>query len=416
MKLTLILTLALFAAHAFAAQSFAATPAELAVRQAAGNIEKQPTHYPHYNALAMAYARRARETSDIQFYAEAEEALRKSFAIAPNNFEALKVEAFLQLERHEYARALDSATKLNKAMPDDVSIYGYLVDANAELGNYKEAIAAAQWMLDLRPGNVGGLIHAAYLREVHGKLVGALDLMQTAYQSTPPSETEDRAWMLAQMSHLELLTGDLAKAESYANSALAVFPDYHRALAALAQVRMAQGRQADAVLLFNQRYAAAPHTENLYALAEAQELAGRREDAQASFRAFEGKSLAESELPDNSNRELIAYYVDRAHQPAKALAIARREIAYRHDVFTLDSYAWALAANGEYAEANRQLQTALAVGVKDQTILFHAGSIALRLHLNDKAEEYLTDAAARHSRDAANLLAEMRGEAPAGER
>ena len=44
------------------------------------------------------------------------------------------------------------------------------MDANVELGNYKEAMAAAQWMLNLRPGNVDGLIHASYLRELHGNL------------------------------------------------------------------------------------------------------------------------------------------------------------------------------------------------------------------------------------------------------
>jgi tetratricopeptide (TPR) repeat protein len=345
----------------------------------------------------MAYARRARETSDAQFYARADETLRRSFAIAPGNFEGMKVEALLQLERHEYASALQSATKLNQAVPDDLSVYGYLVDANVELGNYKEAIAAAQWMLDLRPGNSGGLIHASYLRELHGNLAGALDLMRMAYEATPPSETADRAWMLAQTSHLELLAGGLTQAESDANSALRTFPDDRHALAALAKVRVAQGRYGDAVSLLRQRYLAAPHPENLYALAEAQELAGQHEDAQASFRKFETLSLTETESPDNSNRELVSYYVDHAGDPAKALEVARREIARRHDVFTIDSYAWALAANKEYAEANRQLQTALAVGVKDPAILYHAGSIALHLREDQKAEAFLKDAAARHA-------------------
>jgi len=49
---------------------------------------------------------------------KAEEALQKSFAIAPDNFDASKVETFLQLERHEYARALEIATKLNKKTPE----------------------------------------------------------------------------------------------------------------------------------------------------------------------------------------------------------------------------------------------------------------------------------------------------------
>jgi tetratricopeptide (TPR) repeat protein len=409
MKSALLLSLALFAAS-----SFAATPAETAVKQALANIETQPTHYPYYNALAMAYARRARETSDAQFYAKAEEALGKSFHIAPDNFEGLKVETSLELVRQEFARALESATRLNKMVPDDVSVYGYLVDANDELGNYKEAVAAAQWMLDLRPGNVPGLVRASYLRELHGNLAGALELMQMAYDSTPFPESEDRAWLLTQLAHLQYVSGDLAKSEQYAASALGVFPDYHHALAVLAQVRVAQGRYSDAVPLLRTRYNAVPRAENLYALAEAQLLAGQHEDAEASFQKFEQQSQAESASADNSNRELIAYYIDHAHNPAKALAIARRELARRHDVFTIDSYAWALAANGDYQAANQQLQTALEVGVKDQTLLFHAGSVALHLQQTEKAETYLKDAAARHSREATDLLAEMRTKSQTG--
>jgi tetratricopeptide (TPR) repeat protein len=405
MKSTLLFTLALFSAPLFAA-----TPAELAIKQAMGDIEKQPSHYPYYNALAMAYAGRERETSDVRFYAKAAETLQKSFAIAPENFEGLKVETLLQLGRHEFAKALEAATRLNKKVPDDVAVYGYLVDANVELGNYKEAVAAAQWMLDLRPGNVGGLVRASYLRELHGNLAGALDLMQMAYDATPLSETADRAWMLAQLAHLDLLTGDLTKAEMYASSALRVFPDYHYGLAALAQVRTAQGRYEDAVSVLRKRYEAAPHAQNLYDLAEGQELAGQHEDAQASFRIFEQQSRAESGFDNNSNRELILYYVDRAGEPAKALEIARRELARHPDVFTLDSYAWALAANGDYASAEQQLRKALEMGVKDQKVLYHAGSIALRLHQNEKAETYLKDAAERYSREAADLLAGIRGE------
>jgi len=363
----------------FAAQSYAATPAEMAIQQATANVAKQPDHAPYYNSLAMAYARRARETSDVAYYAKAEETLTKSFAITPDNFEGLKIKTWLQLGRHEFANALETATKLNKISPDDLSVYGYLVDANVELGNYDAAVTAAQWMLDLRPGNTAGLVRAGYLRELHGNLTGALEVMQMADDSTGLSQTEDRAWLFTQMAHLELLAGDVAKAENYATTALSVFPDYHYALAQLAQVRIAQTRYADAVTLLAKRYAAAPHAENLYALAEAQALAGQKEEAAVSFQKFEGQSLAETNLTDNSNHELIFYYVDHAGNADRALEVARREVARRHDVFTLDAYAWALAASGDYKAADAQIQKALAVGVRDPKVLFHAGSIAMHL-------------------------------------
>ena len=336
----------------------------------------QPGTKYDWNSLAMAYARLARETSDVGYYTRAEETLAKSFAIAPDNYEGLKVKAWLLLGRHEFAKAAELATKLNRENPDDVTVYGYLADAQAELGNYKEAVAAVQWMLNLRPGNVAGLTRAAYLRELHGDIDGALELMQMALDSMPFHETEDRAWMLTQMAHLHLLAGRTQKAEALANSALDVFPSYHYALGALAQVRLVQKRYADAVSLLQRRYDSAPHPENLFSLAEAQWMDGRKADASKSFAGFVEKARKEMQLADNANRELVTYYADYAKQPSEALRIAKAELARRHDVYALDSYAWALSANGYYDAAEEQIHKALATGLKDPTVLRHAAEIA----------------------------------------
>ena len=358
----------------------ATSPAEISIRKAEEQIAKQPNHVAYYSSLAMAYARRARETSDVIWYTKAEETLQRAFQTEPDNFEARKVQTWLLLGRHEFAKALEAATVLNKRAPDDLTVYGYLADANAELGNYDAAVKAVQWMLNLRPGNVAGLTRAAYLRELHGDISGASELMHMAYDATPFQEAEDRAWLLTQIAHLELLAGDTAQAEAYATGALGLFPDYHYALGVLAQVRQAQGRNEDAVELLEKRYAAAPHAENLFALAEALDRAGRKDAAAKDFAEFERKALGESNITDNANHELIAYYVDYAHQPAKALEIATQELARRHDAFTLDAYAWSLAASGDYAKANGEMQKAVAFGVKDPKVLRHASEIARNLN------------------------------------
>jgi len=357
----------------------AATPAEISIQKAEEQIAKQPNHVAYYSGLAMACARRARETSDVVWYTRAEETLQQAFKIEPDNFKARKVQTWLLLGRHEFAKALDAATILNKRAPDDLTVYGYLADANAELGNYDAAVKAVQWMLNLRPGNVAGLTRAAYLRELHGDISGASELMHMAYDATPFQEAEDRAWLLTQIAHLALLSGDTAQAETYATGALGLFPDYHYALGVLAQVRQTQGRNEDAVALLEKRYAAAPHAENLFALAEALDRAGNKDAATKDFAEFERKALAESNITDNANHELIAYYVDYAHQPAKALEIATQELARRHDAFTLDGYAWSLAASGDYAKANVEMQKAVAFGVKDPKVLRHASEIARNL-------------------------------------
>src|SRR5690349_23100448 len=98
------------------------TPAEISIQKAQEQIAKTPDHVPYYNSLAMAYARRARETSDVAFYTKAEETLDRAFKIDPANFEALKVKTWLLLGRHEFAKALEAATALNKRAPDDITV------------------------------------------------------------------------------------------------------------------------------------------------------------------------------------------------------------------------------------------------------------------------------------------------------
>jgi Flp pilus assembly protein TadD len=217
--------------------------------------------------------------------------------------------------------------------------------------------------------------------------------MNMAFESTPPSEVEDRAWILTQMAHLKLATGKTADAENLLLQALAMFPGYHYALGNLAKVRVQQKRYAEAVNLLTQRYRAAPHAENLFDLAEAMQLAGRKAEADKTFADFEKKSLLETNRADNSNHELIFYYTDHAHQPEKALEVAKREYSRRHDVFTLDCYAWALHGNGQDTEARRQIETALAIGIRDSKVLRHARMIALATGHRTAAQRYLRQSA-----------------------
>ncbi len=373
------------------------SPAERTMAQANKLLEKNPKNFEAYNALALALSRRARETSDVKFYDMAEEALQKSSAISPNNFDGARIHVWLLLGKHEFAAALEAAKPLNKRVPDDIMLYGFLTDANVELGNYADAEKAAQWMLDLRPGNLPGLTRAAYLRELFGDIDGALELMKMAYESTPPSEAEDGAWILAQMGHLQWMAGKPAEAEKLLTQALTQFPGYHYALANLAKVRILQKRNEDAVTLLRQRYDAAHHAENLYDLAEALELAGHSEEARKDYAEFEIKSLAESVKGDNSNRELIFYYADHAGQPAKALKIAEMERSRRHDVYTLDAYAWALHVNGRDDEAKQPMDTALAVGIQDAKFFDHAGQIALAIGDKKSATDYLQKAVSLNS-------------------
>ncbi len=392
-KLTALILILMFSSPAIAqtaAPQPAATksPAEMVIERAQKAVVADPRNHQAFNELALAYARRARETSDTGFYMQAEDALAKAEALSPGNLETRKLRVWVLLGRHEFSRAREEAEALNQRAPDDVLTYGLLADAEVELGNYTQAEAAVQWMLDLRPGNVPGLTRAAYLRELFGDIEGAIEFMAQAYQRTPQSEVEDLAWILTHLAHLELLRGYPEAAEAVLRQALELFPDYHYALAQQAKVRTAQGKFAEAVDLLERRYRNAPHPENLFDLAEALERAGRKPEARHAFLEFEQNARKEMAGWDNANRELVFYYTDHARRPAEALKVARLEAARRQDVHTLHALARALYASGKYQEAREQMEKALAVGIRDARFFRNAGEIALKQGDRAAAEKY----------------------------
>ena len=347
-----------------------------------------PAGYGEYNRLAMALVERARETGDPGYYAQAREALHRSLELAPNHFETEKIGISILLGECEFPAALNAARALQKRVPDDVMVYGLLTDASMELGNYEDAENSAQWMLNLRPGNLPALTHAARLRELFGDADGSYELLELALQSVSSTEVQESAQILTEMAHLRLVRGNPGAAEKLLQQALAAFPGDPVAIGNLVQVRIAQKRYEEAVVLLEQRYGAVPRVEYLYDLAEGLQLAGHAAEAEKAFQEFEIKALALSDKKDNANRDLVFYYADHARQPAKALLIAQQEFAWRRDVRTLDAYAWALHKNGQDGDARKPIEAALAVGIRDAKLFHHAGEIALRLGDRAAADNY----------------------------
>jgi tetratricopeptide (TPR) repeat protein len=241
---------------------------------------------------------------------------------------------------------------------------------------------------------VPGLTRAAHLRELFGEHAGAVELMDMAYRRTAESEVEDRAWILTDIAHLSLLTCRTDAAEKLLQDALALYPEYHYALARLAEVRAQQGREADVVDLLRRHVAAAPHPENLFGLGLALQRAGKPDEAREAFTRFEAEARAEMDGWDNANIELLYYYADVAERPEEALTIGRREAARRQDIRSLEALAWALHKNGQSKEALTTIDRALQVGVRDARTFYHAGAIAAGAGASVLAVKYLEQSAA----------------------
>ena len=93
--------------------------------------------------------------------------------------------------------------------------------------------------------------------------------------------------------------------------------------------------------------------------------------------------------PSSDPRTMALFLATRHQNPATALRLARAELGSRSDVFTHDALAWSLAAAGHLAEAQSEMQRALAEGTQDARLFFHAAVIALQSGHAADAERWL---------------------------
>jgi tetratricopeptide (TPR) repeat protein len=385
------------------------TSAQQRIEAAKQQIETHPKDPQLYVELALALIGRARETENPAYYHNAEQAILAGVALAPNDFQLAKAHVALLLGRREFAEAKVEATALNHRTPDDVTTYGYLAEADIALGEYQDAEQAAQWMLNLLPNNVPGLLIGAQLRDLYGDPDGALELLNQAYSETPSTENEQLAWIANQIAEVEIGSGKLDQASEVLGATDRLVAAYPYTLHNLARVRFEQRRYSESIaLLLREQKATPSDTEVLYQLARVEEFAGQSSEAAAKYAEFETAAKALVNKPANVNRELIFYYADHVRNWPQALSVAQHEIATRHDVWTLDAYAWALYGNGEYTDADVEMQKALPIGVRSAQLFEHAGNIALKLGKQAEAARYFEASLQLHP--ASEHAADARGE------
>jgi tetratricopeptide (TPR) repeat protein len=208
------------------AQVARVTPAEQRIAAARQQIASDPKGPEGYNNLALAYLSRAQETGSSDYDRQAAEAVTTGLDLAPKDFQLRKAHVALLLDERDFARARDEARELKLQTPDDATVRGYLARAYMGLGNYDDAVESAQWMLNLQPFNVPGLLIAADLRQHYGDPAGALEALNRGYAETSPDETGELASIANHIAAIDIDTGKLDSASQMLQRADELFPGY----------------------------------------------------------------------------------------------------------------------------------------------------------------------------------------------
>ena len=85
----------------------------------------------------------------------------------PSNFHALTYKALIYLSQHHFADGLKTALEAKKINPYNAFVYGLLVDACVETGDYTAAVEYSDKMISIRP-DIRSYSRISYLREIHG--------------------------------------------------------------------------------------------------------------------------------------------------------------------------------------------------------------------------------------------------------
>ncbi len=357
-----------------------------------GHIRTNPKDWSSYSQLGLAYLQKARETGDPSYYQKTEEALNIAHENQANDYVTISAMGALALARHQFHSALEWGEQARQLNPTRTYAYGILADAHIELGQYDEAVETLQTMVDRRP-DMSSYSRISYIRELHGDVDGALELMQQAVDGGLPNG-ESTAWTRTQLGNLYFNTGKLKQAETEYVYTLNNRPDYPYALLGLGRVRAAQGKMDEAIELLTKATNIMPLPEFVITLGDIYQANNQPALAQQQYKLIGTiEKLFEANGVD-MDMEIALFDADHDKDLKATVEKARKAYANRPSIHAADVLAWALYKTGNYKEAQPYSHEALKLDTKDALKLFHAGMISYQLGENTQAQTYLEQALA----------------------
>jgi tetratricopeptide (TPR) repeat protein len=365
-------------------------------------VRRVPSDYAAYNELGASFLQKARESGDIAFYDLADQALKKSVALAPQDFRAagpLVHIGLVCMGEHRFSDALSYAQSALALGSGDLAALALEGDAYTDIGDYDDAKASYDGLRALGQATSSSLSLAyvldsrlAYLSFLHGDTAEAIRLMNNAITAALQKQEprENLAWLYFELGERYFQGGDLQRAHESYRAGSSADPNHYRSIAGLAKVAAAQGKWEDAILLYRRSIAIIPFPPYVAELGDIYRKTGRSKEAQEQYDLVEYIGHLSKLNRVLANRELALFYADRGMKLREALDLAERELQVRHDIYSWDALAWVLYKNERTEEAAKAIKNALRLNTNDSVLLFHAGMIYLRQGNDTDARQFLS--------------------------
>lgn len=354
-------------------------------------IEKNKDDIKSRLKIATIYLAEARITGEHPYYYPATlQILDGVLSLDAQNFEALTFKASVLMSQHRFADALHIATQAKNVNPSNAYIYGVLVDANVEMGNYDEAIKMSDIMQSLKP-SLESYSRASYLREIYGDYPGSIDAMIMAVKAGLPG-SEPYSWSKKTLGYLYEQTGKYKLAEQVYLGIIAERPSYAFALEGLARIEKYKKNYEQALKYLDEAAAIMPEVSFHEEMAEIYFLQGDKEKSTIKY-----KSCIEMLKEDAASGHIV--YLDLAKIYIKtemydsAFVYATKECEMRPNNIDVNRVmAEVYLKKQDPAKADEYIGYALRTNCKNPELLKLAGQIKIANGDKEKGNSFLAEA------------------------
>jgi tetratricopeptide (TPR) repeat protein len=367
-------------------------------------LKGDPTELKQYITLASVFISEGRITGNNTYYSNAAvQMLNKITGSATPNkdlvFQALSLKSAVLLNMHQFKDALDVAQQGAAMNSYNAGIFGALVDANVELGNYTEAVKDCDKMISIRP-DLRSYSRASYLRQIYGQNRGAIEAMQMAVDAGMPG-AESTEWARTKLADLYLNIGNIDSASILYRSSLVYRPDYPYAYMGMANVEKSRKNYDLALDYTKKAIQILSEAAFVTTLADIYELKG--DAAKAKETRNDVVSLLEESSKDEPKDALVKHNVSREMATAylnagnldKALQYAQKDLSMRpENIDANEQVAWIYYLKGDYANAKLHADKMLATKTQTPNTLYKAGAIYASAGGADLGNELMKNALA----------------------
>ncbi|MEO0896715.1 MAG: hypothetical protein AAFY71_09980 [Bacteroidota bacterium] len=350
-------------------------------------INQNPTDYRKRIQLAQLFMLEARVTGEHgHYYPAALQVLDGILQEASKPdvvFGAKSLKASVKLSLHEFKEAKKLAEEAVQLNGYNALIYGSLVDAHVELGEYDKAISMADKMMSIRP-DIRSYSRVSYLRELHGDIEGAIDAMEMAVKAGYPGY-EETSWAALNLGNLYQKDGRIPEAKAIYEGILENREDYPFAMAALAELDRLEGNYHQAEKRLLAAIDIIPEVSFFEQLTSLLQEMNRMKEADKMKKEVMDMLADDEANGHKMGMEYARFYLEIDGKIGMAREYALKEYAYRPNNIDVNQLLAAIEIKaGEYEVARKYLRQANITGtINDELVAMNA----LMLEYDGKKKE-----------------------------